>query len=238
MATAKTPKKSRKDADEEIRKALELMKRQSEAPKPEPKKKDPGIKLFNRWDVSAVVVSDRGLANIINTDPIILPKTGGRHAGEYLHKNRMTVVERFINRLMVPGHKGKKHKYTSGRCPASSQAIMKAMILSFEIIEKKSGKNPVQVLVQAVENAAVNDEIAAYRMGGTIARQSVTVSPRRRLDLSLRHLTQGIYKIKFNHKGSLPQVIADELMAAAANDPKSFAVQERSRSEKEAEGAR
>jgi small subunit ribosomal protein S7 len=93
-------------------------------------------------------------------------------------------------------------------------------------------------MVQAVENAALNEEIAAYRMGGTIARQAVTIGPRRRLDMSLRNLTQGIYKLKFNKKGQLINIIADELIAAANNDPKSFAVQERSRIEKEAEGAR
>jgi small subunit ribosomal protein S7 len=56
--------------------------------------------------------------------------------------------------------------------------------------------------------------------------------------MSLRNLTQCIYKMKFNRKTPLPEIIANELMAAAANDPKSFAVMERSRIEKEAEGAR
>lgn len=231
-------RKTRKEAEEEVRKALEKIKNMPITPKPEPKKKDPNIKLFNRWDMAGIVVSDPGLASIIGTDPIILPRTGGKFASEYLHKSRMNIVERFINKMMVPGHRGKKHKYTSGRCPASNQAIMKALIASFGVIEKKTGKNPVQILVKAVENAALNEEIAAYRMGGTIARQAVTVSPRRRLDLSLKHLAQGIYKTKFNRKTPLPEVIADELMAAANNDSKSFAIMERNRAEKEAEGAR
>jgi small subunit ribosomal protein S7 len=231
-------RKDKREMEEDMRKAIERIRRQAEIPKPAPKPKDPSIKLFNRWDVASVVVSDAGLASIMNTDPIILPKTGGKFASTYLHKNKMNVVERFVNKMMVPGHKGKKHKYTSGRCPASSQAIMKALYESFEVIEKKTNSNPVQVMVKAVENAALNEEIAAYRMGGTIARQAVTISPRRRLDMSLRHLTQGIYKMKFNKKGSLPNIMADELIAAANNDPKSFAISERSRIEKEAEGAR
>ena len=231
-------RKTKREAEEEVRKAMERIRRQADIPKPEPKKRDPSIKLFNRWDVAGVVVSDPGLASIMNTDPIIYPRTGGKFASTYLHKNKMNVVERFINKMMVPGHRGKKHKYTSGGCPASTQAIMSSLIKAFEIIEKKGGQNPVQVLIKAVENAALNEEIAAYRMGGSIARQSVTVSPRRRLDMSLRNLTQGIYKLKFNRKTPLPQIMADELMLAAANDPKSFAVQERSRMEKEAEGAR
>jgi len=231
-------RKTKKEAEEDVRKAIERIRKQAEIPKPAPKPRDPSIKLFNRWDIASVVVSDPGLASIMNTDPIIYPKTGGKFASTYLHKNKMNIVERFINKMMVPGHRGKKHKYTSGRCPASTQAIMKALIKSFELIEKRSGKSPVQILIQAVENGALNEEITAYRMGGTIARQAVTVSPRRRLDMSLKNLAQGIYKMKFNRKTPLPEVIAGELMAAAANDPKSFAVMERSRAEKEAEGAR
>ncbi len=231
-------RKTKKETEEEVRKAIERIRKQAEIPKPEPKRKDPKIKLFNRWDIAGVVVSDPGLGSIMSTDPIIYPKTGGKFASEYLHKNKMNVVERFINKMMVPGHKGKKHKYTSGRCPASSQAIMKSLIEAFEIIEKRTNQNPVQILVRAVENAALKEEITAYRMGGTIARQAVTVSPRRRLDVSLRHLAQGIYKMKFNRKTPLPNVIANELIGASNNDPKSFAIMERSRAEKEAEGAR
>jgi small subunit ribosomal protein S7 len=220
-----------KSMEEEVSEAMA-------APAPEKKKFDPNIKLFNRWPMVDLVLTDKGLASIMNIDPIIVPRTGGKFATTYMHKSKVNIVERLITKMMVPGHKGKKHKYTSGRCPASTQAIMKALIEAFGIIETKTKQNPVQILIKAVENAALNEEIAAYRMGGTIARQAVTTSPRRRLDLSLRHITQGIYRAKFNRKTPLPSIIADELMAAAANDPKSFAVQERSRIEKEAEGAR
>lgn len=194
--------------------------------------------LFNRWDLSEVVVDDAGLRNQINLRPIVVPRTSGRFANAPFHKGRMNIVERLINKLRVPGHRGKKHKLTSGRCPENTQALYNAMKGAFEIIEKKTGKNPVQTLVKAIENSAMLEEVAAYRMGGIIARKAVVVAPQRRLDLALRYLSQGIYKTKFKNKKPLPEVIADELLAAAAGDSKSFAVSERNRLEREAEGAR
>ncbi len=205
------------------------------APRPRPKYK---ALLFNRWDVSDVKVNDLGLQKYLNLDPVIVPRTGGRNTTNPIHKKKIPLVERFMNRLMVPGHRGKKHKLTSGHCSGNTQLIYMATKRAFERIEQKSKKNPLQVLVEAVENAALLEEIAAYRMGGMIARKAVTVSPQRRYDLALRHLTQGIYKVNFKSKRPLENVIADELMLAANNDPKSFSIQEKQRIEKEAEGAR
>ncbi|RLI98345.1 MAG: 30S ribosomal protein S7 [Candidatus Aenigmatarchaeota archaeon] len=194
--------------------------------------------LFGKWDFSEVKVDDEGLKNQINLKPVILPRTGGRSATTPFHKNDANIVERFINKLMVPGHRGKRHKITSGRCTGSTQVITRSVEDAFGIIEEKTKQNPVQTLVKAIENSALLEEIAAYRLGGIIARQAVVVAPQRRLDMALRHLTQGIYKTSFKNKKSLAEVIADELIAAANNDQKSFAVSERNRIEREAEGAR
>ncbi|MDT8274188.1 MAG: hypothetical protein RRA35_13440 [Desulfomonilia bacterium] len=92
--------------------------------------------------------------------------------------------------------------------------------------------------MDAVENAALLEEVASYRMGGIIARSSVVVSPQRRIDLALRHMAQGIQKASFKVNKSLGQVIAEELILAAGNDPKAHSIQERNRIEREAEGAR
>ena len=196
------------------------------------------ILLFNRWKLDDVEVEDLGLVKYINLRPVIVPKSGGRYASSTSHKNKMNIVERFINRLMVPGHRGKKHKITSGHCPASYNAIYLSVKDAFEIIEKKTKKNPVQVMVNAIENAAMLEEVASYRLGGIIARKAVVCTPQRRVDLALRYLTQGIYKVNFKNKKSFSNVIADELITAANDDNKNFAISERNRLEKEAEGAR
>ncbi len=207
----------------------------AEAPKPRAGGK---ILLFGRWDSESVEVRDPGLRRYVNVSPVIVPRSGGRYGPTQIHKPRISVVERFMNRLMVPGHRGKKHRITSGRCTASTNAIYLATKEAFGKIEKKTKKNPLQVMVEAIENSAMLEEIASYRLGGIIARQAVIVSPQRRLDLSLRNLTQGIYQTGFGKKGSLADRIAEELITAANNDPKSRAIQEKNRTEKEAEGAR
>lgn len=196
------------------------------------------ILLFNKWELGDVTVGDAGLKNYINLTPLVVPRTGGKYATTPFHKSKINIVERFTNKLMVPGHRGKKHKLTSKTFPGNSQTLYLEIKKAFEIIENKTKKNPVQVLVKAIEHAALLEEIASYRLGGIIARQPVTTSPQRRLDLALRHLTQGIYKSTFKNKRPLHQVIADELIAASNNDTKSFAIMERNRIEREAEGAR
>ena len=233
---AKPAEKKPAEAPKEAEKPKEEPKLEVKpAPKAKPKS---NVLLFNKWDVSEVRVNDRGLHKYVNISPIIVPRTGGRWTTNPKDKKKIPLVERFMNRLMIPGHRGKKHKLTSGHCSGNTQAIYLATKKAFERIEQKTKKNPLQVLVDAVTNAALLEEIAAYRMGGMIARKSVTVSPQRRYDLALRHLTQGIYKVNFKSKRPFENVIADELIAASNSDPKSFAIQEKQRIEKEAEGAR
>jgi small subunit ribosomal protein S7 len=199
-----------------------------------------GVKtlLFNRWDTSDVKVEDPGIRGYVNLTPLVVPRTEGKYGPPQFQKNRMPIVERFMNKLMIPGHRGKKHKLTSGRNVGKTHKLYKSLKEAFTIIEKRTSKNPVQVLVKAVENSALLEEVASYRLGGIIARNSVITSPQRRVDLALRHLTQGIYKSSFRNRQRLANVIASELIAASENDPKSFAILERNRIEKEAEGAR
>jgi len=195
------------------------------------------VMLFNRWSTSDVKVSDMGLKNYINLNPIVIPRSGGRY-GTGMHKNRMNIVERLINKMMIPGHRGKKHKITSGHNVGNSVTLYNNLKSAFELIETRAKKNPVQVLIQALENSSPLEEVAAYRLGGIIARKAVVVAPQRRIDLALRHLSQGIYKAKFKSRTPLPELIANEIIAAANNDTKSFPIMERNRLEKEEEGSR
>jgi small subunit ribosomal protein S7 len=197
-----------------------------------------GMLLFKRWDFSGVEVRDPGLKKYINLRPVALPKTCGKYGTVSIHKPKMNVIERFMNKLFVPGHKGKKHKLTSGHVVGNYQKVFKAVKEAFEIIEKRTKKNPVQVLVDAIENGALYEEVMGYRLGGIIARKAVVVSPQRRLDISLRLITQDIFSKSFRTRKTLAQVIAGELIEIASNDQRSNVIRERNRIEKEAEGAR
>ncbi|MCD6403018.1 MAG: 30S ribosomal protein S7 [Candidatus Aenigmarchaeota archaeon] len=197
------------------------------------------IKLFNRWSFEGIEVRDPGLKPYINLTPIVVPKTGGRHAKKQFHKSKMNIVERFINKLMVPGHRGKKHLISSGRCVGKTFTIAKIVEKVFENLEKKTKMNPIQVLVTAIENAALREELAAYQVGGIIVRKAVVTSPQRRVDLALRNICQAAYRKSFGKKIDIVQALTQEILGAFHNDPsRSEAIKEKERIEREAEGAR
>lgn len=197
------------------------------------------LKLFDKWSMAGVQVRDKGLERYINLNPVIVPKTGGRNASQQFHKSKMPIVERLINKIMVPGHRSKKHVISSGRVVGKYFTAYNIVKRAFEKIETVTKKNPVEVLVTAIENSATREEIAAYQVGGIIVRRAVITAPQRRVDLALKIFAQTSYRRSFGKKETMENALAEELIAAYNNDSsKSDAIKERERIEKESEGAR
>lgn len=197
------------------------------------------VKIFNKWDTESIVVNDLGLRRYINLQPIIVPKSSGRYPKRQFHKSRMSIVERLITKLMVPGHRGKKHVISSGSIVGKYNTTYKIAKRTFERIEEITKKNPIEVLVRAIENSAVREEIAAYRVGGIIVRRAVITSPQRRVDIALKIIVQSAYRKSFGKKDDMVTTLVNEIIAAYNNDAsKSEAIKDRQRSEKESEGAR
>jgi len=197
------------------------------------------LKLFNRWSFEGIEIKDPGLRPYINLKPIVIPKTYGRLSQQPFYKSKMNIVERLINKLMVPGHRGKKHLLSSGRCTGKTQTIIKLVKEVFEKLEKRTKKNPIEILVRAIENAALREEITSYQMGGIIVRKAVITSPQRRVDAALRVIVQAAYRKAFGKKKSMADALADEIFYAYKNDAsKSEAIKEKERIEREASGAR
>jgi small subunit ribosomal protein S7 len=198
-----------------------------------------GIKIFGKWSVEDVKLREAGLENYINIYPTSIPKSSGRTAKKQFHKSKMHIVERLITKLMVPGHRSKKHVITSGQVVGKYYTAYKIVKKAFEKVEQVTKKNPVEVLVHAIENSALREEIAAYQVGGIIVRKAVVTSPQRRVDLSLRIIVQAAYRKSFGKKENIVDALAAEIIATYNYDlAKSDAVKEKERIEKEAEGAR
>ncbi len=196
------------------------------------------IKLFNRWSFD-VKVNDLGLKPYINLQPVVIPKSGGRHAKQIFYKSKMNIVERLVNKLMVPGHRGKKHMITSRQVTGKTLTIFKILKETFEKLEKTAKKNPIEVLVGALENAALREEITSYQMGGIMVRKAVTTSPQRRVDLALSGIVQSSYRKSSGKKMKMADALADEILGAYKNDAsKSETLKEKERIEREAGGAR
>jgi small subunit ribosomal protein S7 len=197
------------------------------------------VKIFNKWDVEGVTVNDPGLKNYINIKAVVIPRTFGRLAKKQFHKSQMSIIERLVNHIYVSGHRGKKHIITSGKNVGKTFKIWKVVEDTFKILEERTKKNPIEILVRALENAALREEITSFQVGGIIVRKAVITSPQRRIDLALRHIVQGAYQKSFNNKKTMAETLADELYAAYNNDPQaSSSIRERERIEREAGGAR
>ena len=189
--------------------------------------KKPEILLFQKWTFNDITVKDTGLARYINLTPMTLPHSMGRHEHQRFRKAKVNIVERFINGFMRPGkNAGKKARATN---------FVKQ---AFEIIHLRTGKNPVEILVQAVENAAPAEDTTRLSYGGVVYHLSVDLAPQRRIDLALRNLTDGARAASANNPRSVPETIADELIFAANNDIKSAGVAKRHEIERVAQSSR
>jgi len=197
------------------------------------------LKVFERWDISNVTVDDPGLKKYINLKPIIVPKSFGRNTQQQFHKSYSSIIERLANHLFIPGHRGKKHIISSGKNVGKTFKVWKIIKDTFEIIEKQTKKNPVEIFVRALENAALREEITSFQVGGIIVRKAVVTSPQRRVDLALRAISQGAYQKAFKNPKNMANCLAEEILGAYEYDTqRSYAVKEKQRKEKEAAGSR
>jgi len=185
------------------------------------------IKLFQKWSFKDIKVEDIGLQRYLNLTPMTIPHSMGRHEHQRFRKAKVNIVERLINGLMRSGkNAGKKAKATN---------IVKE---AFEIIHIRTGKNPIEILVKAVENAAPCEDTTRISMGGVVYHLSVDVAPQRRIDLALRHITEGARAASINNARSIQEILADELVLAANKDIKSAAIAKRNEIERVAQSSR
>jgi small subunit ribosomal protein S7 len=202
-------------------------------------KDDDKIKLFNTWPFDDIEVRDFTLTDYINLKPIIMPMSCGRHTHKRFWKSDISIVERLINRLLAPGFldskiKGKKSSYGSGK----KSQIIKAVKTAFTLIEQVTDQNPIQVLVDAICNAAPREETTRIAMGGISYASAVDIAPQRRVDLAIKYLTQAIGKKSHNSIKKFEEIIATELIAAGRNSQNSSAVKKKDEVERIAVSAR
>ncbi len=109
---------------------------------------------------------------------------------------------------------------------------------ALRIIEQKSKKNPIEVFVKALENAAPREEIVTIEYGGARYPKAVECAPQRRIDLVLRLFTQGAYQKAFNKKKTVESALADEILAAHAMSQQSVAISKKLELERQADSSR
>ena len=186
-----------------------------------------GTLVFGKWDASEVTCRDPGISPYINLSTVGVPHTGGRHANSWFGKARLSVVERFVNKLMRTG------KYTGKK-----QGSMKAFETALDVIAERVSGNPLQVFVDAICYAAPMEEITRIRFGAVSQPKAVDSSPSRRLDVALGNLAKGAQQGTKKSKRSLTQCIVTEIMKASEGDVTSFAVSKKEEVQRIAASAR
>ncbi len=84
------------------------------------------------------------------------------------------LVTRLINNIMLDGKKG---------------VAQKIVYDAFDLIAQKTGKEPLEVFEQAMENIMPQLEVKARRVGGATYQVPIEVRPARRQTLGLRWIT-------------------------------------------------
>ncbi|MDQ0272571.1 30S ribosomal protein S7 [Cytobacillus purgationiresistens] len=109
------------------------------------------------------------------------------------------LVSRLINKMMTDGKRGK------------SQAILYS---AFDIINERSGKEPMEVFDQALKNIMPVLEVRARRVGGANYQVPVEVRPDRRTTLGLRWL---VNYSRLRGEKTMEERLANEILDAANN---------------------
>ena len=200
---------------------------QEAAPAERPKVDKPEVLIFGKYSTNDIVIEDAGLAKYIDLESMMVPHSGGKHANMWFGKSKLSIVERLINNIM------RTEKYTGKKLKA-----YKAVSDAFDIIAAKTKKNPVQVLVEALQNAAPREEVTRLQFGGISVPKAVDISPQRRLDIAIRNLSTGVVAASSKNKKAIQDCLADEIMLAAKGDMTSFSVVKKEETERVAQSAR
>ncbi len=114
-----------------------------------------------------------------------------------LYKSKL--VTRLINRIMVDGKKG-----------VAEQILYNA----FELVQERSGKDPMEVFDQALKNIMPVLEVKARRVGGANYQVPIEVKPDRRTTLGLRWL---VNYARLRGEKTMQERLANEILDAANN---------------------
>ena len=196
------------------------------------------VLAFNRWDTKGIKVMDPGLERYITLEPKMVPKTGARYHGNKFHKSKVFIIERLINKVLVPGHKSKKHVRSSGNITGKASTSYKLVEDTLKAIEKQTKENPIKVFVKALENACPREEIITIEYGGARYPKAVECAPQRRIDVALRLMVQGAFQKSVNSKKTMVQALTEEIMHAYKLSQQSNAIAKKLEVERQADASR
>ena len=178
-------------------------------------------------DVEIADISIQDYIAVKDDSAVFLPHTAGRYQNKRFKKALCPIVERLVNALMRKGrNSGKKLK----ACRIVEHA--------FEIIHLTTDSNPVQVFIEALANSGPREDSMRVGSSGVVRRQSVDVSPFRRINQSIYMIATGAREASFRNIKTISECLADEIMHAARGSSNSFAIKKKDEVERVAKANR
>jgi len=196
-------------------------------PVPPPPPPFPLPPLFGKFPFEGIEVHDPGIQPYLYLHPIYAPHSEGKLSGRPFMKTHMHLVERLANHLMKGG------KFTGKKSKA-----LRTVRLAFEELAIKEKQNPLQLLVNAVENAAPREEVTRLQFGGISVPRAVDASPARRVNVAIRNIALGAIQASRKSTKPIESCLATEIGLAAKGDLTSFAVGRKEEVERVAQSAR
>ncbi|MDO4175312.1 MAG: 30S ribosomal protein S7 [Eubacteriales bacterium] len=109
------------------------------------------------------------------------------------------LVTKLINSIMLDGKKGVAQKVVYG---------------AFDIVKEKTGRDPLEVFTEAMDNIMPSLEVKARRVGGATYQVPMEVRPERRQTLGLRWITK---YARTRSERTMAERLAGEIMDAVNN---------------------
>jgi len=188
------------------------------------------VRVFNKWTTKDVEIADISLRDYIPVSgkaAVFVPHTAGRYQKKRFRKAQCPLVERLVNSMMMHGR----------NCGKKLMAI-RHVKNCLEIIALITKKNPLQVLVEAVQKAGPREDSTRIGSAGVVRRQSVDVSPLRRVNQAIYLMTQGARNASFRNLKSIAECLADEIINAANDNQNSWAIKKKDEIERVAKANR
>lgn len=184
-------------------------------------------KLFGKWEFTEVKGEDDSLTNVITISPRWVSHTSGRWQKKRFRKVECPITERFINCMMMHGR-------NSGKKLLAYNTLRQAL----EIIHVMTERNPIQVLLDAIQKGGPREDSTRVGSAGVVRRQAVDVSPLRRVNHAMQLIVSGARRNAFRNIKSFAECLADEIILCSEESPNSYAIKKKTEVERVAESNR
>lgn len=188
-------------------------------------------KLFGKWSYDDLEIKDTTLTDYISISSsrmrTFTPHTSGRWQNRRFKKAGCPIIERLVNSMMM-----------HGRNTGKKQMAVRIVKHALEIVHLLTGKNPIQVVIDAVSIAGPREDSTRIGTGGVARRQAVDVSSLRRVNVGVYLICAGARKQAFRNIRTIAECLSDEIINCAKGSANSFAIKKKDEVERIAKGNR